>query len=774
MTEYSVIGQRVPLIDANERVTGSAKFVGDIRLPGMLFAKVLMSPYPHANIKSIDTSRAEKLLGVVTVVTYKDAEALPLSWAIWDRHIMEGTVRFAGDVVAAVAAESIEIAEEALELIEVDYETLPFVLDAKEAMQKDAPQVHPEVTDNNVVTNVPFVSHNGDIEKGFAEADFIIEEDFETPSVSASAAEPRVTLASWDVEGKLTIWSAEQCPFETRDWILAGIFSLPATKIRVVAPYLGGGFGNKGGAYIDQIAALVAKKAGRPVLLAYVEREEIIGGQLRHSNYAHYKVGAKNDGTITAMQATHILNTGAYECNGITVATVGMQSSVIARAFRCQNVECSAYLVYTNQAVAGAYRGYGLPQGCFPTESILARVAEKLNMNPVEFKKKNLWPSLEDAWANNVGLPQSYAMADCIREGAKAIDWDNKWKGWNIPVSVDGTKRRGIGMAITHHPNGAYFAQGSAIVRFNKGDGTITLHVGSPDCGAGQKTTLTQVCAEAMGAKWGDVCVVNADTDTCPWTYGLWSTRTAQAQAIAIKEACEKVKAQLYPVAAAIIGVDASDIATKDSAFYSKSDSSKTVAFYGLYASSVNMIGGETNNTVGEVYGSANTLSDLETTVTEGSAVFAAQFAEVEVDTETGKVDVKKFVAAHDVGKAINPIVVENQIEGGVMQGLGYSLSEKIVFDKATGVMLNPNWETYKTPAMLDAPDELQPVLIEADTNYTCPVDPRAAFGIKGVGEPPLVPVAPAIAMAIRNAIGVNFNKVPILPEDILKALGKV
>ena len=664
MAEFSVIGQRVPQLDAKEKVTGEAAFTGDTYLTGMLYGKVLMSPHPHAKIKSINTSKAEALPGVGAVVTYKDAEDLP--WPHMDLAVISDTMRYVGDIVAAAAATDRDIANAALDLIEVEYEILPFVLDPEEASQPGAVQVHAEVTDNNVVTHEPLVEEHGDIAKGFAEADHILEDRYTVHQVSASAAEPRVCVASWESTGRLTFWSSTQSIGEVHEK-MAQIFGLGMNMVRGIMDRLGGGFGNKDATYLEPLTALLAKKADKPVQLAYLSQEEILGGRLRHAMFLDSKLGIKNDGTITAVQAKHTSDGGAYSDASIGVTSVSMGPITDQRMFRCANVEAMGYPTYTNRPVSGAYRGFGNPQASVPMQLMLGRSAEKLGMDPVEFLLQNLWSSGEDARANGADMVDSYfGLSDCITQGAEAAGWKSKWKGWETPVAVNGAKKRGIGFgAMVHVGGGGFFiGQASAIVKVNR-DGTIQLICGACCSGNAIHTTQVQVCAESMGVPYEDVYETFGDTDSAMWVVGNYASRTAHSHAIAVKAACEKAKEQLFETAAGILEATAEELDVKDRSVFVKGAPQRAVSLKDIMAA----------RALQDVVGSAGTHS-----IMEGGAIFGAQFAEVEVDTETGEVEVLKVVAAHDVGTAINPTVCEAQLEGGVMQGgLGYALTESLL-----------------------------------------------------------------------------------------------
>ncbi|MCK5604693.1 xanthine dehydrogenase family protein, partial [Candidatus Pacearchaeota archaeon] len=663
---------------------------------------------------------------------------------------LTGNPKHVGDTVAAVAAVDPDIAEAALDLIDVEYRQLPFVLDPEEAMEPNAPQVHPEVTDNNVVTHGPLVESVGDVDQGFIEADFTLEERFTTQHQAASAMEPRVATASWDAKGKLTVWLTTQGTFGTRE-TLADVFGIPLSKIRCIQNFTGGGFGNKSNVHIESIATLLSQKAGLPVQLALVEKEEHIQ-VLRHPSVSTVKMGVKNDGTITAIQTRIICNTGSYTTAGIGVTGLSLWPTTTHRIVKCPNVKAEGYPVYTNCPTSGAYRGYGTPQGNFGVDSLISRAAERIGMDPVEFRKMNFWENQEQAESAGVPLCIFPGYLECLEKGAQDIGWANKWKGWNTPVATVGAKRRGIGIGGMAYMGGGgwFFGAGAAWVKISRHDGTVHLITGVCDISAGQKTLLAQVCAEALGISYEDVLVNFADTDTSPYSVGTFASRISASHGMAVKTASENARQQILEEAAPMLESNVEDLDTKDKVIFVKNDPSKSVSFADVL--------GLTPSDITATAATRCWLSDCST--------FATQFFEVEVDTDTGQVEVLNVAAAHDCGTAANPAQVECQIYGGLMQGgIGYSICEDIILDQATGVTLNQGWLDYKVLTTADNP-EIHPILVQ-------PYEPTAPYGIKGVGEPPLTASAPGVVEAIYNAIGVRFNELPVTPDKILEALGK-
>jgi xanthine dehydrogenase molybdenum-binding subunit len=751
--EFLVVGKRLPRVDAREKATGTAKFTVDIKLHEMLYAKILRSPHAHARIVQIDTSKAEKLPGVKAVLTHKEARIPFLEWLGMptDEYVLDDSVRYVGDKVAAVAAVSEEVAEEALKLLNVEYEVLPAVFDQEEAMKPGAPKIHPEIpeAENNVsFPNQPILIEVGDIEKGFKEADYIFENTYKTSRQCHCSLEPHVCVASWDNSGKLTFWSSEQTAFFVRER-LANALGIPLNKVRVIVPHVGGGFGSKYGYAEEVICALLAKKTCRPVKLECTREEEFATTRTRHPWSIKIKTGVKKDGTFTARYMRAVINTGAYGWHG--AGTLMWGGSWFVSLYRCPNIRFEGYPVYTNSPVAGAFRGYGNPQANFAMECQIDEIAERLGMDPLELRLKNHIRTGDVNPANQFTVT-SCGLDECMRKGAERIGWNRRQKK---PRAVGGIKKRGIGMAcMIHGMSSKSLGEdgdiGSAIVKINT-DGTAHLLLGIPDIGQGSNTVLAQIAAEELGVRLEDISVTTADTDTTTWNWIALGSRTTVIVGNAVKAAMADAKMQLFEKAAEILQTNVENLVAKDRKIYIRGAPDK-------------------GRSIAEVALAVKNVFPFKVVVGRASyeppthlPPFAAQFAEVEVDTETGKVDVLKIVAAHDVGKAINPDAVEGQIEGGLQQSIGYTFTEDMVLDEVTGKPLNPGFRDYKILKAVDMPD-IDIILVE-------PVDPEGPFGAKGVGEVSHVPTAAAIANAIYNATGVRIKELPITPEKILKGL---
>ena len=747
--ELNVVGKRVLLKDAIRKVTGKEIFSDDLELPGMLYAKILRSPYPHARIRSIDTSKAEALPGVKAVITYKDSPPTHILCAIhnWEGPVLDKIVRFVGDEVAAVAAVDEETAEEALDLIEVDYEILPAVVDVEEAMKPGAPTVHEIGYVNNVRNWEAFpgafpmfgpVAKRGDVEKGFAEADLIVEHEVRTPSLHPGQMELGTCVAWWN-DDKLTLWISHQCPFEIRG-VIAKVLGMPECKVRIIAPTVGGAFGfhNSSSRFLF-ISALLAKKAGRPVKYRFT-REELLIHKRRDSTIQRLKIGLKRDGAFTALVQEHIFDNGAYGfkihpyCNSWDM-------------YRIPNFDERFYGVATNKISSGCIRGVGNFTTTLGREQIVDMALEKLGLDPLEFRMKN------HIRATDVPPPTtSEAWDDCIRKGAEAIGWKEKWKGFGKPYEVKGSKRRAVGMAVSMHLSGITALPVSAVVIIDR-DGKARLLLGFQDLGTNMTTTMAQIVAEALGFRLEDVVVEDRDTDYLPYAPMTGASITAYIGGSVAKVAALDAKRKLLDYAAKLLKVKPEELDIKDSRVYVKERPE-----VGMKVEEV------TSSPLAPIIIGAAPFHDLP--ITPPAITCIAAFADVEVDVETGEVKILKLVQVNDMGQPINPEVCENQMGGGMHMSAGAALLEELVHDPNDGRVLNPSLLDYKEMTALDFPT---PVTLIAEN-----IDPAGPFGAKGLGEAPANCAHAAIAAAIYNAIGVRINEFPITPDKILKALGRV
>jgi CO/xanthine dehydrogenase Mo-binding subunit len=738
--EMRVVGKRQSRIDGWERVSGKATYPSDIYLPGMLYGKILRSPYPHAKVVNIDVERAKALPGVKAVLIPKDMAVFSWSQAPGihnDMSILAEIVRFVGDDIAVVAAVDEDRAQEALGLIKVDYQPLPFVLDPEEALKPEAPKIHPQ---GNLYGGKPVILERGDIEKGFQEADLVYEGRYSTSMVQHVTAEPRVCVARWD-RGKLTLWDSLQYTFLAQA-SLAHIFKVPMTKVRVICDFMGGGFGDKGFAErYDVLAAILSLKTGQPVRMEFTREENFLAATHRYPTVCYLKYGAKKDGTLTAIQTKVIADIGAY-CHHVgAVGVMGTMKGV----YRCPNLKGEGYTVYTNKPEGGAMRCVGHPMGQFAQEVHMDIMAEKLGLDPVDFRLKN-YARLEDGDQDRKVPFSSNGMEECIRKGAEAFGWGQRWEK---PGTTPGPLKKGLGMAIHACSHGAMTPPSTGMVRLNS-DGTVNVFTGAVDIGGGQKATMAMIAAEELSIPLETVSVTSADTEMTLDTGGTWGSRQTISGGTGIKLAAADAKRQVFEIAAKELQTGVENLELRSGNIYPRG-SDKGIPITEVLKKAPATITGK------------GTGSVPQGVVTY---CFAADFVEVEVDTLSGKVRVVKLMAAHDVGKAINVLATENQIEGGAIQGMGFGLIEGQIFDKDTGICVNPNLVDYKVFTMKDIP-EIHPLIIE-------PIDPYGPFGAKGVGEPPYSVPAPALANAIYNAIGVRFTELPINIRSILDGRNRV
>jgi len=726
---FSVVGHGVPRVEGVEKVTGRARYSYDIRLPGQLYARVLRSPHAHARIVSIDTSRAEALPGVRAVLSVSNAPAI--EW-YEDSAIFDRTLRFVGDEVAAVAAESEAIADDALRLIAVEYEVLPFIMGLVAAQRPDAPQLREK---GNVADEQQY--SRGDIEAGMREAEVTLERTYTTQTALHNALEPHGCTASWEGQN-LTLWSSTQSIFTVREQVAQAV-GLKASQVRVIKQYMGGGFGAKQIAWKhDVIAALLSRDAGRPVQLMLDRNAENLAVGNRNATLQRVRIGARRDGTLTAIDADIALETGAYQTGGESADVQGMYQSI----YRCPNVRTRQVGWYTNLGPTVAFRGPGYVEAAFALEQAMDELAWELGMEPIAIRLKNYAPTDQQK-----ELP--YTMPDglrtCYARATAAFGWDN----YRRPPQA-GTKRRGIGMAAHNWMGGSGHPPGYAWVKINA-DGSADVVTGTQDIGTGTRTGLSQVAAEELGLPLDRVNLLLGDTANGPYSPVSSGSATQATIGPAIQAAAAEAKRQLLDVAATILEVSADDLSVRDGKIWVKGLAEA--------ATTVEEVTGKIapHMLLGQGARGANP-SD------KSIRAFGAQCAEIEVDTATGEITVLRVVSADDCGRIINPKTVESQVIGGVTQGVGYALMEERVVDGRTGIVLNANLEEYKVPTVGDIP------AIEATKVDLA--DPAAnPTGAKGIGESPLIPTAPAIANALFDALGVRIQELPLTRERVLAAL---
>lgn len=766
-SELRVVGRPQRKVDAVKLATGRAAFTDDIDLRGMLHARLLLSPHAHARIVRIDASKARALPGVHAVLTHEDLPPVRFTTAgqsypepsPHDMRSLDDKVRFVGDRVAAVAAETPEIAEEALRLIDVTYEILPAVLDMEDAMKPGAPIIHDEPDirgaydpKRNLAAHIE--AQSGDLERGFAEADVILEREYEVPQVQQTPLEPHVCITWLDEDNRLVVRTSTQVPFHVRR-IIAPVIGLPVKRIRVIKPRIGGGFGSKQEVLIEDICAHLTLRTGRPVRLEYTREEEFIASRSRHPQRLRARAGFKRDGTLTALELRVLADTGAYGCHALTVQTnTGSKSLSL---YRCPNMRFVCDVVYTNKPVPGAFRGYGAPQGFFAIESLMDEAAAALGMDPIELRRKN-WVRVGDVFPLAAQLGEgregienpllTCGLEECVERGKAAIGWERRNDPhWRQPPDRPHI-RRGIGIACATHGTAIPgLDMGGAYIKMND-DGSFNLTFGGADLGTGADTALAQIAAEVLGCRVEDIIVQAVDTDFSPFDKGAYASSTTFISGGSVKKAAELVAQQIKAVASLILEEDPAHLRLEGGRVVAPTGESVTLEEVALHSLHV-----EDQH---QIMATASHMSY------KSPPPFAAQFAEVEVDIETGQVKVTRLVSAVDCGKVINPPAAEGQIEGGMAQALGYAVCEEMHYDES-GRLLERTFSDYHIFRADEMP-ELETILVET-------IDPTGPFGAKAVAEIPMDGIAPAVANAVFNATGVRLRQIPLTPERVWRAL---
>lgn len=754
--ELSVVGQSFPRIDSGVKVTGEARYAGDLKFHGMLYGKILRSPHAHAKILNIDTSKAKKLPGVKAVITGKDT--LGVKYGIWrlrpetmdEQGLATDKVRYVGDEVAAVAAIDEDTAEEALEHIKVDYEPLQGLFSPEEAMKKGAPEIHEGIKNNISITRRIEV---GGVDKAWDQCDCVREDTFRTQVVQHVPMEPHTCVASFDPSGKLTVWTSSQSPYFIQ-CLLAMSLGMREGDIRVIRPHVGGGFGCKLELLGHEFSSsLLSKLTGRPVRIEYTREEVFVCSRQKFSFQMELKTGVKKDGKIVAVEFNNILDGGAHHSYGVTTTMIA--GICLTLPYRIPNYRYTGRHVYTNKPVTGAMRGHGANQPAFAFDSQLDLLAEEIGVDPVDMRLKNATQP-GDVKIPNVCHISSCGMQESIEKVAQSMKW--KEKRGKLPEG------RGIGVGSYGFFSGAlynYFntsrPYNEAWVRVN-GDGTVHYFTLAAEIGQGCDTILSQIVAEELGVRLEDVSIISSDTGIVTGDTGAFSSRTTMMAGNAAKEAAADAKRQLFGAAAKLLGRKIQDeLDAKDGQIFVKrtgkgvSVSEAALAFQSANSGAPVLGRG--------VYTPADPIA--EGTVVSPTWSFGSQIIEVEVDKETGEVRVIDSATAHDCGRAINPMSVEGQLEGSMHMALGYALSEEVKFEE--GKVVNPSFVDYKMFSALDMP-KVDSIVVETD-------DPHGPFGAKESGEGLTIPTAPAIANAIYDAVGVSIKDLPITPEKVLKAL---
>lgn len=761
--EFAVIGQSRPRLDAKGKVTGKLKYIGDMEYPDALHGKVLRSPYPHALIKKIDTSKAEALPGVVTVVTAKDIPGRN-GWGaiIPDQPVVCGDkVRFVGDGVALVAAVDEKTAIRALGLIQVDYEELPAVFSPIDALKVDAPKIHES---GNLITTSRVVK--GDIEQGFRDADIVLERTVVVPFLEQAYIEPDEAVAIPGADGTMTVTGPMQAPFTVRRNV-APVLGIPISRVRCVVPPLGGGFGGKEDSPIDVAvrAAVLAWKTGKTVRLAYTREEVILSTSKRHPMIIRCKFGAKKDGTFTAMEGTLYNEQGAYAALGPVIPPAGGTHAhavvMLAGPYEIPNVKVDGYLAYTNHPYGGAMRGFGAPQANFAHESLVDELADLLKMDPYELRLKNAF-KVGSKTATGQVIDQSIGLRETMEETSKNFGWAEKRKPTPDPKQAQcDEKRTGYGMAIGWYRTSIGTAgDGCGVNLHLHEDGTVVIYQGLVEMGQGMHTGIAQIAAEALGVALEDIRVATPDTDSAPESGPTVGSRSLTLMGNAILLAAQPIKESLLLSAAELLDTPVERLVARDRFIYDPANPDDKLA---LKEAARRCLGIGRKMSAQAWYTPPKATLDPQTG--QGNPYFvytyATQMAEVEVDMRTGEVTLKGFASAFDIGKAINPMLLEGQIEGGIGMGIGYALMEKVILDK--GVMQNPDFKNYLIPTSLDVP-RIDTTLLEMHNVH-------GPYGAKGIGEMPNIPTPAAINNAIANAIGVRMFELPVDSESIWRAI---
>jgi len=767
--ELADIGKTFRRLDYETKVTGRAQYLADMNVPGMLHGKILRSPYPHARIARIDASKAEKIPGVMAVLTRDDIlhdEGIePFYGPVFKDQTIVATekVRHVGDPVAAVAALTIDAAEAAVKLIEVDYEELPAVLNIEDSLKPGAMLVHDSVKlpasgfadlaelkpieGTNLCTH--FRLNRGDIDKGFAEADHVFEDTFTLPATQHSFLETHACIASVEPGGRITVWATTQNPFVVRTQ-LANIFKVPVSKVRVIVPYLGGGYGGKVYPKVEPITVALSQKAGRPVRIV-LSREEVFYTITKHAAVIRMKTGVKKDGTLIARECEIHLDTGAYAEIGPRVAKKSGYTA--AGPYKIPNLKIDSYSVYTNKPPAGAFRGFGVSQSAWAVESQMDIIAAALKRDPVELRKQNGYNE-GDKFVTEETL-RAIGLKECIDEVAKSIGWDsNRFKVSKVESSTGGSLRRGKGLACmikaTITPSIS-----CAVVKLNE-DASLSIYTGTVEMGQGSETVLAQIAGKELAIPLQTIQVLGVDTDVVPYDLTTSSSRSTFHMGKAVQLAAQDILRQLKQIVVTEYNIPEDKVSFADGKIRLPE---AQLDYAEVMFKRFGMQGG---TLVGEGQVKTSVKNEFGEKSTSAFWFLAAGAAEVEVDIDTGKFKLIKYASAVDVGKALNPLGCRQQLAGAAITGMGQAMFEEIAYDN--GQLINPNLVDYVLPSLGDMPEVIDSIAVEVP-------DRNGPFGAKGIGESALIPVAPAIANAIYDAVGVRVKDLPIKAEKIFLAL---
>lgn len=754
------VGKSVARVDAYEKITGRAKFTEDLAPAGCLVAKVYHAGIAHGKVLSIDTSEAEAVEGVVKVITYKDVPQVPYPtpghpWSvepahqdIADRLLLTEHIRYYGDDIAAVVAEDEVAASRAIRKIRVEYEEYPVCTNPREAMKGTNPPIHDSRPDNILAKSEYEI---GEVDAAMAKADLVMEESYQTQMVQHCHIETPVSYAYME-EGRIVVVTSTQIPHIVRR-VIGQALNIPWGRVRVIKPYIGGGFGNKQDVLYEPLNAfLTTQVGGRPVKLEISREETFLNTRTRHAISYDLRMGVLKDGTIVAKDMKALSNQGGYASHGHSIAANG--ATAWRHMYRCENVRAKAYTVYTNTPVGGAMRGYGIPQSAFAVEALMDDTAVKLGMDPYEFRMKNIIkgyfrdPYLKPIAANTNGLEE------CMKRGAEYIHWKEKREAYQ---NQTGNIRRGVGMSIFSYKTGVWpisLEIAGARMSLNQ-DGSVQLMVGATEIGQGADTVFSQMASETLGIPMEMVHIMSTqDTDVSPFDTGAYASRQSYVTGTVVKECAEQLKEKILAYAGKHLLDDTAE--TLDIA------EGWVVNEAGEQLVSLGDVGLESYYSLTD---SSVITAEVSRQVKKNGIAFGACFAEVEVDISLGKVKVLDIINVHDSGKIINPQLATMQVHGGMSMGLGYGLSEQLLVDAKTGKVLNGTLLDYKLPTMMDSPD----LAVEFVETY----DPTGPYGNKALGEPPAISPAPALRNAVLHATGVGIHELPLSPQRLIEAFTK-
>ena len=754
-----MIGKSVPRVDAYEKVTGRAKFTDDLVPPRCLVAKVLHATIGNGIVKSIDTSEAEALEGVVKVVTFYDVpdHCYPTPGHPWsvelahqdvaDRNLLTGRVRYYGDDIAAVVAEDEIIAARALKLIKVEYEEYPVEIHPRKSMYGSNPPIHFDKKDNVLARSNYFI---GDVDKGMEQAETIVKGTYKTPIVQHCHIENPISYAYME-KGRIVVVTSTQIPHIVRR-VIGQALGIPWGNVRVIKPYIGGGFGNKQDVLYEPLNAfLTTQVGGRPVKLDVSREETFCNTRTRHSIEFDLAAGVDKDGRLLAKDMHSYSNQGAYASHGHAIAANGLTSWRLQYA--CPNIRGEAYTIYTNTPVGGAMRGYGIPQVCFAIESFMDDVANEIHMDPLEFRRKNLIQGYyEDAYLKPIAA-NTNGIFECLEKGAEYIHWDEKRKEY---AEQTGDVRKGVGMALFSYKTGVWpisLEIAGARLSLNQ-DGSVQLMLGATEIGQGADTVFSQMVAETLHTDIEHVHIKTVqDTDVSPFDTGAYASRQSFVTGTAVRHCAEILRDKILAYAKTLLlEIDTRELTLKDNWIWAGDE--QVISLAALAEESYYSL---TNSSV--------LTAEVSEQVKKNTIATGCCFAEVEVDIKLGKIKILHIINVHDSGKLLNPQLAEMQVHGGMSMGMGYGISEQLILDEKTGRPLNGNLLDYKLMTMLDTPD------IKADFVELC--DPMGPYGNKALGEPPAIPCAPAIRNAVLHATGVAFYENPLTPQRLIDGFQK-